>query len=172
MNKGETMSTDHDSHVLAAESVFDYITAGKATVTLLNLETEGRHTYRITAPGKTAEERREAEILFVNVLTGPENTSHYTYIGLIIRRTGEFKLTTGSRLPSSDVRFSGFAWLCRQARRGRLDRFPHVEVRHHNHCGACGRLLTVPESCDTGLGPVCAKALGVTWARNDSHKAA
>lgn len=165
------MTTDH-THVLAADAVLDYLTAGKATVTLLNLETEGRHTYRIQAPGETAEDRRKAEILFVSVLTGPENTRDYTYIGIIIRRTGEFKLTKKSRLGAANKRVAGFSWLCRQARQNTLSRYEHVEVRHHNHCGACGRLLTVPESIDTGLGKICAKAHKVAWVRNDQRKVA
>lgn len=166
-----TKKTD-TTHVLAADAVLDYLLGGKATVTLLNTETEGRHTYRISAPGETAEERMASEIAFVSVLTGPENTRDYTYIGILVRATGEFKTTKGSKLPESDPRVAGFKWLCRQARLGTLGRFPHVEVRHHNRCGACGRKLTVPESIDTGLGPICAATLRVKWVRNDKRAAA
>ena len=154
------------THVLASDAVRNYITAGRALVTVLNTTTEGRHTYKITAPGKTAEERAEAEICFVSVLTGPENTSHYTYIGTLIRKTGRFVTTKGSRLPSSDVRVMGFSWLTRNV--DRLSKFENVEIRHHNHCGRCNRLLTVPESVDTGLGPVCSKAMGIKWERSQS----
>lgn len=31
------------------------------------------------------------------------------------------------------------------------------EIRHAGRCGRCGRLLTVPESIETGLGPECSK---------------
>lgn len=57
-----------------------------------------------------------------------------------------------SELPSTDFRVRGFAWLWRNAER------LYVHVRHHNHCGRCARVLTVPESIDLGLGPVCASA--------------
>ncbi len=160
-----------NTHKLATANVVDYLIAGRSVVTVLNTRTEGRHTYRITAPGKTAAERAKAEILFVSVLTGPENTSHYTYIGILVRRSGEFKLTAKSRFPRSDKRVAGFTWLMHQALRNRLDRFPHVEVRHHNHCGKCARLLTVPESIDTGLGKICATLLGVKWLREDQKAA-
>lgn len=160
------------THILSASAVLSYLLGGKGTVTLLNRESERRHTYRIQAPGKTAEERRNAEILFVSVLTGPENTKDYSYIGIIVRRTGEFKTTKKSRLPMSDKRVSGFSWLMRQACRETLENYPHVEVRHHNRCGCCGRLLTVPQSIDTGLGPVCAKVLNVLWLRNDQRTVA
>lgn len=167
------------THRILSHAVLAFLLGGKALVTLLNRNTEGRFTYRIKAPGKTAEERRESEILFVHVLTGPENGEYapfengsYTYIGLIIRKTGQFVLTKGSKLPMSNPRVAGFDWLMRQARKGTLDRFPHVEVRHHNQCGACARTLTVPESIDTGLGPICAKRLGVKWLRDDQRDAA
>lgn len=165
------MTTDH-THKLAPNAVPAFLKSGKAILTLLNTETEGRHTYRLTAPGETAAERLEAGILWVSVLTGPENTADYTYIGIIIRSSGEFRLTPKSKLPKSNRRVAGFDWLCRQARKGTLERFPHVEVRHHNHCGNCGRTLTVPESIDTGLGPICAKALGAAWVRDDARQAA
>lgn len=168
-----------NTHKLSTLAVLPFLLAGRALVTLLNRKTEGRFTYRIQAPGKTAEERRTAPILFVSVLTGPENgefapfsNGSYTYIGIIVRKTGAFKLTRKSRLSSSNPRVAGFAWLCRQARNGNLETFPHVEVRHHNECGACGRTLTVPESIDTGLGPICAKRLNVEWARTDQRNAA
>lgn len=157
------------THKLANPAVADYLLAGKGLVTLLNRETEGRHTYQITAPGETADERLGAQILWVSVLTGPENTADYTYIGIVVRKSGQFRLTKGSKLPKSDPRVAGFDWLCRNARR--MDNYPHVEVRHHNHCGNCGRLLTVPQSVDTGLGKICAKRLGVKWLREDQKAA-
>jgi len=152
------------THVLASTAVRSYITAGKAIVTILNTTTEGRHTYKIVAPGKTAQERSDAEICFVSVLTGPENTNDYTYIGVLVRSIGRFVTTKGSRLSVNDVRVKGIAWLTRNL--NDLSRFENVEIRHHNHCGACSRLLTVPESIDTGLGPVCSKSKGIKWQRN------
>jgi len=162
------------THKLSTAAVLPFLLAGRSLVTVLNRTTDGHYTYRIQAPGKTAKERRNASILFVSVLTGPDNGERgsYTYIGILIRQTGEFKLTAKSRLPKSSASVAGFDWLCRQARRENLDSFPHVEVRHHNECGACARTLTVPESIDTGLGPICAKRLGAHWARNDQRKVA
>jgi hypothetical protein len=31
----------------------------------------------------------------------------------------------------------------------------HIKVCHCGHCGRCGKLLTVPESIKSGLGPIC-----------------
>jgi hypothetical protein len=30
-----------------------------------------------------------------------------------------------------------------------------MELWHEGRCGKCGRALTVPESIESGLGPVC-----------------
>ena len=154
------------THILASDAVLNYVTAGKACVTILNTETEGRHTYRVNAPGRTAEERDAAEILFVSVMTGTDNDNprHYKYIGIIIRQSGAFRTTAKTKLPLTDARVKGMEWLMRNVKV--LDRFPHVEIRHHNRCGKCNRVLTVPESIDTGLGPICAAARGVAWERN------
>jgi hypothetical protein len=32
---------------------------------------------------------------------------------------------------------------------------PQLIVHHENHCGRCGRTLTVPESVERGIGPDC-----------------
>ena len=36
---------------------------------------------------------------------------------------------------------------------------PGIEVWHEGRCGRCGRLLTVPESIASGIGPVCAERM-------------
>jgi hypothetical protein len=141
------------THKLSPEAVPTFLAAGKALLTLSNTKSGAHHTYKIQAPGKTAVAREQASVLFVSVLTGPENTTHYSYIGILIRQTGEFKLTAKSKLSAEDKRVAGFQWLTRSVRK--LGDFPHVECRHHNHCGKCGRTLTVPESIDSGIGPIC-----------------
>lgn len=139
-----------ETHILASDAVLPYITAGKALVTVLNTKTGGRFTYRLTAPGKTAAERAAAEILFVSVLIGTDNDNHYKYIGILIRRSGQFRQTAKSKLPKNDQRVMGFSWLVRNVHS--LARFEHIEVRYHSRCGKCSKTLTVPNSIDTGLG--------------------
>ena len=46
-------------------------------------------------------------------------------------------------------------WTFRAAEGGDLRT---VRALHSGCCGRCGRKLTVPESIDTGLGPVCARS--------------
>jgi hypothetical protein len=36
-----------------------------------------------------------------------------------------------------------------------------TRIWHHGICGRCCKTLTVPASVATGLGPICAKAMGI-----------
>jgi len=156
------MTTNITTHLLAPSAIPSFLLAGNALLTVLNTRTQSRHTFKITAPGKTAQARDEAPLLFVSALTGPDNTASYSYIGVYIRSTGEFRTTVKSRLGNDDPKVLCFAWLSRNA--GNMADHAHVEVRHHNLCCRCGRVLTVPASIDTGLGPECAKTMGKLWA--------
>lgn len=138
------------------EAIVPFVLAGRALVTVHNEKTGKHYTYKITAPGRTSKERDEAEILFVNVLTGPDNTSSYTYAGILIRKTGEYRSTAKSKFQESAPSVAGLKWVLGMSARGRLNEFPHVAVMHHNHCGKCNRVLTEPESVATGIGPICA----------------
>jgi hypothetical protein len=144
-----------ETHVLAPYAVRSYVLAGKSLFTVLNTETGNRYTFKVTQK-ENADGSKSPH--FVSVLTGPENTTHYSYIGCIFEgRT--YRWTAKSRLSRDAKAVKVFEWFFRNA-----DRLPGmVEVRHHNRCGKCARVLTVPQSIDTGLGPICAAALGVEW---------
>jgi hypothetical protein len=151
------MPTNENLTALDSNAVYAYVAASKATITLQNTLTNKHYTYKITAPGKTPFDREESAILFVSLLTGPDNESSYTYIGVLDRSTGVFRTTAKSKLPITSVPVAGFAWLVRQLNAGTLEAHSNVKVFHHNHCGRCGRKLTHPESITTGLGPECSK---------------
>lgn len=144
---------------LSPSAVLTYLLAGKATLTVLNRKTGIRHTYKVSAPGDSAADRDKAGILFVNVLTGPENTTNYTYAGIVFRDSATFRNTAKSKISENAPSVLGFKWILARAKSSTLHDFPHVEVYHHNHCGKCGRVLTVPESITSGLGPVCARRM-------------
>ena len=60
-----------------------------------------------------------------------------------------------SHIRYDDHRQMGFAWLWRRIT-SNTALPPKAEVWHEGSCGRCGRKLTVPESIENGLGPVCA----------------
>lgn len=124
-----------------------FIKGGNAYVTFRNKETQKRFTYRVKKHSKK-------EIYFVSVLYGPDNGSDYVYIGCIFD-SGVFNVTRGTRVSKDDVRVKGFTWVWNHLRSNTL---PDVmEVWHEGRCGRCGRMLTVPESVESGFGPHCIK---------------
>jgi hypothetical protein len=126
-----------------------FVFAGNATFTLTSGRTGQSFTYRIRE-GKPLGSR--APKLFASVLTGPDNTRDYTYLG-IVERAGDRAQVVPTRASTIDVNapsFRALEWFLQH-----VDS-PAVEVRHMGRCGRCGRALTVPSSIDSGLGPECA----------------
>lgn len=127
-----------------ASDALSFIQAGNATVTAVSVTTGTRFTYRVR-------ESDDGKVFFVSLLSGPDNTASYTYMGII--RTGGFTRTNGSKVSQDAPSYKAFRWLFAQLSEGRLP--DTVEVWHIGRCGRCGRPLTVPESIANGLGPEC-----------------
>jgi len=131
---------------LSGENISKFVLAGNAKVTIENPATGVRFTYKIRRRDNADGSKTP---WFVSVLRGSDNTSDYSYIGFI--KAGQFvwggkKARAGKDAPS--VR--AFDWFFRH-----LDDPRPANVYHSGCCGRCGRELTVPESIETGLGPVC-----------------
>jgi len=116
--------------------------------------TEAQHyTYRV--------QRVEANgnwpvAYFVKLLTGPNNTADYTYVGKLV--DGQVRVTGRSSysLDSFPVKL-----LNKVLKRLFADELDVIEangfrIHHEGRCGCCGRPLTTPESVTRGIGPVCA----------------
>jgi hypothetical protein len=129
---------------LQGPAIETFVLAGNAIFTLSNPNTGGRFTYRVRAS------KRDPSLRLVSVLTGPDNSSDYTYLGLV-NGEGRFFHGKKSTIASDAPSVKAFAWF-----------WNHVEnpapaiVQHEGRCGRCNRKLTVPESIATGLGPECA----------------
>lgn len=126
-----------------------FVFAGNATFTLTSRKTGTSFTYKIRE-GKPLGSR--APKLFASVLTGPDNTADYTYMG-IVERAGAHAQLVPTRATAIDVNapsWRALEWFLQHTDSDR------VEVRHMGRCGRCGRALTVPSSIDSGLGPECA----------------
>jgi hypothetical protein len=133
-------------HILQNPRVF--ATAGKAIFTIQSGKTGARYTYRIN-------KAEDKDVWFVSTLTGPCNTSDYTYIGMI-GTSGQFYRTKGSKVTEDAPSFKAFDWFWK-----RVENLPEVvSVYHEGRCGRCGRTLTVPESIESGFGPECIQMLG------------
>jgi len=128
-----------------AEIAKRFLLAGNARVTLVSLKTGVRFTYRVF-------QRDEKGPHFVSLLTGPDNTASYTFLGTIFEGKG---YRHGRKSPLNDDSPSAKAWAWAWSYLAKGDMPPSCEVWHEGRCGRCGRLLTVPESISTGLGPIC-----------------
>ncbi len=144
---------------LAQHRTVDFVLAGNAYFTALSARTGGRFTYRV-ARAKPDEGRANApRVWFVSVLTGPDNTADYSYLGVIRapkdRPDGPLALEHGAKSKIREIApsFVAAAWLFRHVLSNRP--LPNCSIYHEGRCGRCGRTLTVPESIESGFGPEC-----------------
>ena len=135
----------HNGSTTAADALL-FIFAGKSVFTLVGKET--RYTFRVRAS-------KDSKVCFVGLLTGPDNTTDYNYIGLIPKDRSD-RVIAGGRGQPNHPAFKALDWTMRQ-----LAANPGMPkgltILHAGKCGRCGRTLTVPESIETGYGPECVK---------------
>lgn len=112
----------------------EFVLAGNATFTVqLPAGMERPHyTYRVQ---KIEANDRWPESYFVKLLTGPDNTSDYSYrlLNRVLARVWT----------EDHAAYEQFGY----------------STHHEGKCGRCGRKLTVPRSVETGIGPECEKML-------------
>ena len=123
-----------------------YVFAGKSLVTLRNPKTGARFTFRVTKAKETP--TFKAKCFYVSVLNGPDNTRNYAYIGSVFEDK-ILRTTKASKVKLDAPSAKAFAWFLRHPEE------TIFEAWHEGSCGRCGRPLTVPESIETGLGPIC-----------------
>lgn len=135
---------------LTGLAIKSFILAGNATFTVKNTATGNRFTFRVIYGGKAETEPKPS---FVKVLTGPENTRDYTFIGTIFNRA-EYRHGRRSQINRAAPSARAAEWFLTRVLLGVV--LPDcIEVWHQGKCGRCGRALTVPTSLLEGLGPEC-----------------
>lgn len=142
-----------------------YVLAGNATFTI---ETPTQHrTYRVERVEASA---RWKEAFFVKLLTGPNNETDWTYLGKLDDFTGQLQLTAKSKLTADAFPVKLFNRV--MARVWSEDHAAYEQhgfkTHHEGCCGRCGRTLTTPTSVETGIGPECAKKLGIERTRPEA----
>ena len=128
------------------ENPAKFALAGNATFTIVSKNSGVRFTYRVRA----CEDNESLH--FVQVLTGPDNGSDFTYLGTI--RRGVYFHGKKSRISAQAPSATAFDWFWRRLSASRLP-LDQVDVFHEGRCGRCGRPLTVPSSIESGFGPDC-----------------
>ncbi len=146
-----------------------WLLAGNATFTLVSNRTGARYTYKIRRDKLTTAPHGKYSVL---LLTGPDNEDSFTYLGSLWGRLRQipagpfdieeeyFEFHRGKRCEyaeaSAPVRV--FRWMWYALANGRAmsaDDSGGAKLLHCGRCGRCGRLLTVPESIESGYGPEC-----------------
>ena len=120
-------------------------------------------TFTISSPTKHFTFRLKAvkgqygggKTLFLSVLTGPDNESSYSYVGILSQK-GRIITTRNSKVGIDAQSVRSLVWMWNH-----IEDLPAgYEIRHSGKCCRCGRKLTTPESIEAGIGPVCATAAG------------
>lgn len=142
--------------------------AGNAIFTVVSKKTGARFTFKLTRPkpepGKDAAHqfyhgRPRRQPVFVAVLSGPANTDDYTYLGQMWEDGEKLTYAIGkkSRVTADAPSQKAALWVTKLLNKPEL--MEQCDIYHAGRCGRCGRMLTVPESIQTGLGPECAGRL-------------
>jgi len=139
----------HAAQITVPAAITAFVLAGNSRFTLVNPLTGNRFTFRVRKG------EGEAAPYFVSVLTGSDNEGDYSYLGCLFDDAAKFVVTGKSRISRDAPSAKAFAWFWGRQYQGR--ELGPVQFWHEGRCGKCGRALTVPESIETGLGPVCAE---------------
>ena len=150
-----TLTEQHESKqmtTMTSDLIAAFLTSGRATGTLKSLKSGSHFTFKISA------NRNDEHMFFVSLLTGSDNEHDYSYLGLLLRHpergTLSFRVTGKSCAGNDAASVRGFRWMLAKLNRGE-ELSPQGEFHHEGRCGRCNRVLTEPESIETGLGPVC-----------------
>ena len=137
-----------------AETALTFLRGGNAKVTLSSKKTGKHFTFTVKHGWDWKTNSRDFDTpLFVKVLTRSDNMSEksFTFIGFI-PKDGD-TLIAGRKGRPDAPSFKALRWALAHLVKGNIP--ADLEIRHEGSCSRCGRALTVPESIDTGMGPVC-----------------
>lgn len=141
----------HPHLIEAAADALEFAFGGAARFTLVSKKTGERKTFRI------AKAQDKDDMFFASLLTGPDNTEDYTYLGFY-RRNGAGvvgSLIAGKKGNSNHPAFKALNWsVLMMETNGQVPE--QLEFWHEGRCARCARVLTDPVSIERGLGPECA----------------
>ena len=154
MRHMESVMEPHRYQITNRSDIINFFRGGRGKFTLVSKATGKRFTYSLGVP-KNKQDRIPP--MFVRVLTGPNNTSDYQFIGTVFDHHTYRHSLRKSMISEKAPSVLAFSWFVRNLYKGNLE---GVEFWHEGRCGKCARLLTVPESIQRGLGPHCASQIG------------
>ena len=148
------MALDHGTkHLINANEFRTFMFLGKAQFTLENIETGNYITYEIRSRKIKRGDDPETRFFEVFVAALGDKVHGKVHIGEIDRTRGIINVKEG--IKSDYIGLVTMKWLLNKWRR--LEEFTGktLNIFHHNYCSKCGLELTVPESIQDGIGPIC-----------------
>jgi hypothetical protein len=154
--------TTYEAGVLKPEAVLNYVNSPKegsrrgCTLTIVNDVSGNRVTLRFRKP-------KGFNSVLVDVMVGSDNENDYAFAGTL--RGTTLALSPKAKCPEARAKMAKAVvdWTFARVASGhdlegaKADgTLFAVRCLHEGRCACCGRKLTVPESIDTGIGPVCA----------------
>jgi len=138
----------------------EFVLGGKATLTIENAAawaSQNAAPAHFTFKINKKELDGDKSIYFVSLLTGPDNTRSYSYVGVLNVNSGVVHLTAKSKVTAETLSFRILNRVLSRIWANETSAITNAgfEVHHSGRCGKCGRKLTVPESVKTGFGPEC-----------------
>lgn len=132
---------------------FNNLLAGKATFTVSN-DSGSHYTFRINK-----KDGNRGPMYFVKLLTGSDNMTSYTYMGMVNATQHRAYPTKASKYNKDSLVFKVLNWALNIIAFEK-DVPEGYEILPSGTCFKCGRKLTTPESIKSGLGPHCRKMVG------------
>lgn len=126
----------------------DFFRGGNAIFTVANQEKH--YTFKIT--------KKDNYPFLINLLSGPDNESDYTYVGVYIPNMYRVKLTAKSKFKDESVPVKAVRWAINKVVE-KAELPEGYSIQHEGKCCRCGRTLTTPDSINRGIGPECARRM-------------
>lgn len=156
----------------------NFILAGEAVFTIeipadrqKDFGGKTHYTYQVQ---KVEANGQWAEAYFAKLLTGPDNTSDFSYLGKLDTFTGQVRETAKSFLAADSVPFRLLNRVLARVWANDNAAFEQFGFRLHHEgaCGRCGKRLTRPGPIERGIGDDCAAIMGITVKREGNRAAA
>jgi hypothetical protein len=135
-----------------------FLLAGNAMITIEAKKSRKRFTFRFSRPDESeARASGRERPIWVSLLSGPDNSADYAYLGTIWPDGQAWRYAHGrkSRVAEDAPGALAIRWFVALLQRDPAKLFEQAGVWHEGRCGRCGRRLTVPESIASGFGPEC-----------------
>jgi len=126
----------------------NFFSGGNATFTI-SKDGGDHYTFKINQPD-------EDKPFFVSLLTGSDNESSYTYLGVYNPIHQKVYLGKKSTYKEDSIPVKAIRWAIAIILSGK--ELPvGWSVQHEGNCCVCGKKLTTPDSINKGIGPYCEK---------------